>query len=150
MKVVVIALVSLMACVILMVGGGSGGHVGAQSVAPRLGKATFGWSAAKDPAIMKQGEAIAAAKNVFDGSLFTHPFTTEYGSIYVGRQVQDAVTGEWRTVGPRDVWKITISGLNLPTPGGRRPGANAPVLYAHTLVIYVDDKTGKYLQATSF
>ena len=42
-------------------------------MAPRLGKATFGWKAAKDPAITKQGEAIAAAKNVFDGGLFTRP-----------------------------------------------------------------------------
>lgn len=150
MKAFSVILASLGVCVVFVILSGTAGHAGAQSVTPRAGQrdATLG-APAQAPILTRDG-ALTAAQAIFDSSLFTHPFAVDYGSFVSDLRVRDAGSGDWVPVGKRDVWKITVTGLNLPSPGGRRPGSTAPVLYMHTLVIFIDDKTGEYLQATSF
>ncbi|MGH2443538.1 MAG: hypothetical protein ACRDFX_10300 [Chloroflexota bacterium] len=95
------------------------------------------------PPRMNEARVVDLVKNSgWDTSLFSHPYSVEYGSyVYPGGAAYGGP-------GLIDVWKITFSGLNIPRPAGRSGSAVAsrppPVT---TLVMWVDDKGGTVLGA---
>ena len=107
---------------------------------------------ASSPARMTADEALELVKNDhWSPSLFTHPITVDYGS-HTDPGLRTLRAGDFVPLGPRDVWRVTITGLNIPRPGG--PGGNLPSSQrpppVSTLVIFVDDKDGKILGAEGF
>lgn len=101
---------------------------------------------------MTSNAALELVKNDhWSPSLFTHPISVEYGS-YTDPGLRTLSAGEIVPLGQRDVWRVTITGLNIPRPGG--PGGDLPSSQrpppVSTLVIFVDDKDGKVLEAEGY
>jgi hypothetical protein len=102
------------------------------------------------PAMTKP--AVIAEATRFCRVLSDHPHRLQYGSYrdWSTRRAALGVDGAttWETIPTFDAWKVTVTGLSLPRPGGRRGGMdNAGPHPITRLTILIDDKVGTYYSA---
>lgn len=96
------------------------------------------------PAVLDSAGAIEAARRAgyVDAWLSRPGVTAEYGSY------NPKMTHNGRPTTTTDAWKITIPDLDIPRPAG--PIGSPPAPHMHTFVIFIDDKTGKFLIAFGY
>lgn len=107
------------------------------------------------PAQLTKEGALAVAKRKLEPSMFTHPFTVQYGSFdESGLALRlGGPDSTLQRLGVRDVWKITITGLRIVRPcgsffrAGTAPKCPPPV---STLAVFVDDKLGQVLESEGY
>jgi hypothetical protein len=77
------------------------------------------------PPTMTKQDVIAEATQ-FCRFLSDHPYRLQYGSYHDWgtRRADHAADGRttWETIPTFDAWRVTVTGLSLPRPGGRRGG----------------------------
>ncbi|MDQ2744977.1 MAG: hypothetical protein M3Z66_22150 [Chloroflexota bacterium] len=106
------------------------------------------------PARMTAPSALKVAEAGWDSAIFRdHPYTVRYGS-YHSKLVGRTSTGP-SPVGSRDVWAITLSGVDMQRPAMEisEPDGSFKVVAPpdiHTEIILVDDQTGKYLEGIGY
>ncbi len=106
------------------------------------------------PARMTASSALKVAEAGWDPAIFRdHPYTVRYGS-YHSNDVRRTPTGP-SPVGSRDVWAITVSGVDLPRPAAEISEGNGSFKVVappdiHTEIILIDDQTGKYLEGIGY
>ena len=105
------------------------------------------------PPITGQAQALAAAEAYSSPKLFTHPYAVAYGSYdFVGSYTRPDESSGLTPVGTENVWKFTITGLDIPRPcapgAGDEPARCPPP--QTTLVIFVDDKRGTVTEMDGF
>jgi hypothetical protein len=91
-------------------------------------------------------EALSVLEQTYEPQLFQHGYTTVFGA-FSDPGLQRRVAGIATAVGPVDAWKFTITGLNLLRPCGVIGNCPPP---AHTLMLFVDDKTGTLLEGDEY
>ena len=100
---------------------------------------------------LNPSEALALVETKLKPSLFTHAHTIEYGSFALDNLAlrQGGPSSAPQRVGTRDVWKITVTGLNLPRPCGLGSKSTGPLCPppVSTMAIFVDDKQGQVLES---
>jgi hypothetical protein len=106
-----------------------------------------------NPATLTRSQALAIAQTKLTPAVFAHPYTVEYGSFDesdIGLPSTQPGSPPQR-LGRRDVWKITVTGLNIGRPCGGsvdgHPNCPPPVT---TLAIFVDDKLGRVLESQGY
>jgi len=106
------------------------------------------------PARMTAPSALKVAEAGWDPAIFRdHPYTVRYGS-YHSNDVRRTPTGP-SPVGSRDVWAITLSGVDIPRPAAEisEPNGSFKVVAPpdiHTEIILIDDQMGKYLEGIGY
>jgi len=106
------------------------------------------------PARMTASDALKVAEAGWDPAIFRdHPYTVRYGS-YHSNDARRTSTGP-SPVGSRDVWAITLSGVDIPRPAAEisEPDGSFKVVAPpdiHTEIILIDDQTGKYLEGIGY
>lgn len=96
------------------------------------------------PPVLDRAGAIEAARRAgyIDAWLNRPGVSVEYGSY------KPNMTANGRSLPTTDAWKITIPDLDVPRPAG--PIGSPPAPHMHTFVIFIDDKTGKFLIAFGY
>jgi hypothetical protein len=96
-------------------------------------------------------QAVVAEAASFCQSISGRPFRLQYGSYHDWSTKQRTTdpdgTTRWHSLPRFDAWTITVTGLSLPRPGGRREGSAHRPPPISAVVIVIDDKTGKYYAA---
>lgn len=100
---------------------------------------------------MTSGSALAVAAQEYGKLITRHTYTIEYGSFTESALYDRTTTGR-HYIGTLDVWKITVTGVQFErscgiVPAGVQRACPPP---ARTLVILVDDKAGKNLEAEAW
>jgi hypothetical protein len=123
----------------------AGGPTYARVVVPDL---ALGPAAA--PAHLSKDQALSVATAALSPTLFTHPYTVDYGSFDdTTLRAGSAGRSSVQAVGARDTWKFTITGLDVVRPCPVAvPSACPPPI--STLVVFIDDKSGTMLEAQGY
>lgn len=100
---------------------------------------------------LSRGEALALVQQKLNPSLFSHPYTVEYGAFDLGNVALrlNGPSSSPQILGTRDVWKITITGLRIVRPCAARVGALCPPPVS-TLAVFVDDELGQVLESQGY
>ena len=98
-------------------------------------------------------QALAAAIAEFGSGPFSNPSSVEFGS-FTDNNLHRQTKAGLQPVGTVDVWKITAGGLNIPRSCALRAGtrltqSSCPPA-AHTLVVFIEDATGRFLEGQAF
>lgn len=97
---------------------------------------------------MSRDSALKVIVQQFGPGIANRATGVEYGS-FVDNNYRRMTPLGLQSIGKRDVWKITATGLDLERPCGVTvaPGGCGQL---HTLVLFVDDKTGSYIEGVGY
>jgi len=100
---------------------------------------------------LNPSKALMLVETKLKPSVFTPPHTIEYGSFDLADTALrlDSSSSAPERLGMRDVWKVTVTGLNPPRPCGPGSKTTGPLCPppVQTLAIFVDDKHGQVLES---
>lgn len=99
--------------------------------------------------LLTRATALRIAERSLSTGLFAHTYSAAYGSFNdPGLHVGNGGTSTVHSLGSRDVWRFTISGLHMSRPCPAQNGAQCPPIA--TLVVYVDDKSGTMIEMDGY
>lgn len=99
---------------------------------------------------MTKAQALALAESQFGKATFAHGYSAAYGSFTENASRQNTGAG-LQAIGTRNVWKFTVTGNFAPRPCAfSQNGPPSCPPDPHTLVVIVDDHSGRFLEGISY
>lgn len=101
------------------------------------------------PARMTERKVLNVLKEKITPVVLSHTIREDYGAFdFSDMWLRSSSASTTRhTLGMRDVWKVTVTGLRLARPCARAPQCPPPV---STLNFFVDDKSGQVLESVGY